>query len=59
MMLLSLNSLGSPADFFLDEDDVVRLLRAEIALAGSQTAFAKKHQLSRTNLNKILTGASD
>ena len=57
MMLTSLNSLRSPAEFFLDEDGVVRLLRAKVERAGSQTVFAKKHQLSRTNLNKILTGA--
>jgi hypothetical protein len=47
----------APSDSFLDDDDVVRLLRIEVEAAGSQSAFAKKHGLGRVSINKILTGA--
>jgi DNA-binding phage protein len=45
-----------PSGSFLDDDDVVRLLRAEVELAGGQAVFARKAGLNRSNLNKILNG---
>jgi DNA-binding phage protein len=47
---------GYPAAIY-DDDDVVRLLRAEVERVGGQTAFARKCGLSRANLNKILHGS--
>jgi hypothetical protein len=40
----------------LDNDDVVRLLRAEIEREGSQAAFARRRGVERTRINAILSG---
>jgi DNA-binding phage protein len=40
----------------LEPKDVVRLLHEEIERAGSQTAWAKKARVNRTEVNKILQG---
>jgi hypothetical protein len=40
----------------LDEDDVVRLLRAAVKREGSQAAFAKRYGLDRGTMNSILNG---
>jgi hypothetical protein len=37
-----------------DASDVRQLLRAEVALVGGQSQWARKHQISRPVLNKIL-----
>jgi DNA-binding phage protein len=38
-----------------DEDDLVRLLRAAVKREGGQTAFAKRHKVDRTRVNRILS----
>jgi hypothetical protein len=38
------------------EDEVVRLLRAAVVQEGGQSAFARRHDLSRVVLNRILVG---
>ena len=38
----------------LTESDILKLLRAEVAAAGSQLAWAKKSRISRPQLNKVL-----
>jgi hypothetical protein len=38
-----------------DEDDLVRLLRAAVEREGGQTAFAKRHKVDRTRVNRILS----
>jgi plasmid maintenance system antidote protein VapI len=40
----------------LDNGDVKELLRSEIESAGGQTAFAKKFEVPRVTLSKILHG---
>jgi hypothetical protein len=40
----------------LDDDDVLHLLRAAVKREGSQTAFAKRYGIDRTNMNSILNG---
>jgi DNA-binding phage protein len=40
----------------LEIEDVIRLLRSEVARAGSQSAFAKKAGVDRTTINRILHG---
>ena len=40
----------------LDDDDVVRLLRAAVKREGSQAAFAKRYGLDRGTMNSILNG---
>ena len=40
----------------LNEKDVVRLLRDEVERAGGQSAWARKQQVDRPHLNKILAG---
>jgi|307.fasta_scaffold599464_2 predicted transcriptional regulator len=40
----------------LESRDVKKLLRAEIEMAGGQTAFSRKHRVSRVTLNKIMQG---
>lgn len=52
--LLSSNS-GRRA-FAYNDEDVVRLLRAAVEREGGQTAFAKRHRLDRTRINRILNG---
>jgi len=41
---------------FLEQEDVVALLREEVDKAGSQSAWSKKTGVDRTNLNRILNG---
>jgi len=40
----------------LDEEDVVRLLRVEIEKEGSQSAFARRLNIDRPNVNAMLAG---
>jgi len=40
----------------MDRDDVLNLLRAEIAKAGSQSEWARKSGVHRTAINAILKG---
>jgi len=37
-----------------DQDDLHRMLRAAIEREGGQTAFAKRHHIDRSRLNKVL-----
>jgi DNA-binding phage protein len=37
-----------------DQDDLYRMLRAAIEREGGQTAFAKRHHIDRSRLNKVL-----
>jgi DNA-binding phage protein len=39
-----------------EEDDLVRLLRAAVQREGGQTAFAKRHNVDRSRVNRILSG---
>jgi hypothetical protein len=39
-----------------DHDEVVELLRAAVEREGNQVAFAKRHRLNRSYLNRILNG---
>jgi plasmid maintenance system antidote protein VapI len=41
---------------FLEHEDVMELLRLEIARAGSQGRWAEKMGIDRTQLNKMLHG---
>jgi hypothetical protein len=38
------------------DDEIVRLLRAAVEREGGQTAFARRHRLDRTRINRILNG---
>ena len=40
----------------LDEQDVVRVLRAEVARAGGQSSWARREGIDRTMLNRVLCG---
>jgi hypothetical protein len=40
----------------LDDQDVVRLLRAEVARAGGQSSWARQEGIDRTLLNRVLCG---
>jgi hypothetical protein len=40
----------------LNDDDVFDLLKAAVKREGSQTAFAKRYDVNRTELNSILNG---
>ena len=40
----------------LEIEEVIDLLRTEIARAGSQTAWCRKARIDRTALNKVLNG---
>lgn len=40
----------------LDHDDVLDLLRSEIAKVGSQSEWAKEHRVDRPIVNRILSG---
>jgi hypothetical protein len=39
-----------------DHDEVVELLRSAVEREGNQVAFAKRHRLNRSYLNRILNG---
>jgi len=39
-----------------EEEDVIRLLRAEIKKDGSQAAWARRNSIERTNVNAMLSG---
>ncbi len=41
---------------WLDDKDVIQMLRAEVDRAGSQLAFARKVGLNRNNINQMLGG---
>jgi hypothetical protein len=43
----------------LEVQDVVRLLRKEVHLAGGQTPWARKNGIDRAGLNKVLNGHID
>jgi DNA invertase Pin-like site-specific DNA recombinase len=47
--------VGRPP-FVFEDDDVVRLLKAAVEREGSQNAFARRHRVERSFLNKILKG---
>jgi hypothetical protein len=49
--------LGTQARVFND-NEVRQLLRAAVARAGTQVAFAERHGLDRTHLNQVLKGRS-
>ena len=38
-----------------EEDDLVRLLTAAVEREGGQTAFAKRHKVDRSRVNRILS----
>ena len=40
----------------LNDDNVVDLLKAAVEREGSQTAFAKRYRVDRTNLSAFLNG---
>ena len=40
----------------LEHDDLVVLLRAAVEREGNQTAFARRHGIERTALNRVLKG---
>jgi hypothetical protein len=40
----------------LNDDDVVDLLKAAVEREGSQSAFAKRYDVNRTQLNSVLNG---
>jgi DNA-binding transcriptional regulator YdaS (Cro superfamily) len=42
--------------FVLNDDDVADLLKAAVKREGSQTAFAKRYDVNRSELNSILNG---
>jgi predicted transcriptional regulator len=39
-----------------DRNDIVRLLRAVVEREGGQTAFAKRHRIDRSTINRVLKG---
>jgi hypothetical protein len=41
---------------WLDDEEVIRLLNAEVERAGGQTAFARLNGFNRNHLNQILGG---
>jgi DNA-binding phage protein len=41
---------------FLDENDVLRLLREEVDRAGGQSAWARRSGIDRVYLNRVLNG---
>jgi hypothetical protein len=51
---IALSSGWGSLEFVLDDDDVVRLLRAAIEREGGQVAFARHHKVNRTYLNMVL-----
>jgi predicted transcriptional regulator len=44
-----------PSEQF-DRNDIVRLLRAVVEREGGQTAFAKRHRVHRSSVNRVLKG---
>jgi hypothetical protein len=40
----------------LNDDDLIELLKAAVKGEGGQSAFAKRHDVNRTELNSILNG---
>jgi DNA-binding phage protein len=40
----------------LDDQDIVPLLRAEVARAGGQSSWARRERIDRTLLNRVLHG---
>jgi hypothetical protein len=48
------NQMGRLAVVF-DEDDLVRLLSAAVEREGGQTAFAKRYDVDRSRVNRILS----
>ena len=40
----------------LDDQDIVRLLRAEVARAGGQSSWARQERIDRSLLNRVLCG---
>jgi hypothetical protein len=54
---VGLNPTCKAGDLFvLNDNDVVDLLKAAVKREGSQSAFAKRHGVNRTELNSILNG---
>jgi hypothetical protein len=53
--LLASSNAGTHA-LILDDEDILRLLRSAIEREGSISAFAKRHDLERTNLTNVLNG---
>ena len=51
----SVVKFGRPGIIF-DEENVVRLLRAEIEKDGSQAAWARRRRIERANVNAMLSG---
>jgi hypothetical protein len=47
--------VGRPA-FIFDDGDVVRLLKTAVEREGNQSAFAKRHGVERSRLNRTLQG---
>ena len=41
---------------WLDDEDVIQMLRAEVERAGGQSAYARQVGLNRNNINQILIG---
>jgi DNA-binding phage protein len=41
---------------FINEDQVVRMLRAEVKQAGGQSDWARRNKVDRTVLNRVLSG---
>ena len=41
---------------WLDDKDVIQMLRAEVERAGGQSAYARQVGLNRNNINQILVG---
>jgi predicted transcriptional regulator len=39
-----------------DRNDIVRLLKAAVEREGGQTAFAKRHRIDRSTINRVLKG---
>jgi hypothetical protein len=39
-----------------DRNDIVRLLKAAVEREGGQTAFAKRHRVHRSSVNRVLKG---
>jgi DNA-binding phage protein len=40
----------------LEEEEILHMLRSDIKDSGGQTAWARKHQVDRTVLSKVLHG---
>ena len=39
-----------------DQNDIIRLLRAAVEREGGQTAFAQRHRVHRSSVNRVLKG---